>query len=68
MGKGFFHLFYFTDYFTYQGALTILGHYGGSYVEALVHLFPNIGLDKSKFSVVPSMQSEENKEKNAHNK
>eukprot|EP00026_Physarum_polycephalum_P000339 Phypoly_transcript_00339.p1 GENE.Phypoly_transcript_00339~~Phypoly_transcript_00339.p1 ORF type:complete len:1688 (+),score=210.60 Phypoly_transcript_00339:78-5141(+) len=36
-----------------KGAGAILSHYGGSVVEALVQLFPDLALDKSRFSIVP---------------
>eukprot|EP00026_Physarum_polycephalum_P001556 Phypoly_transcript_01558.p2 GENE.Phypoly_transcript_01558~~Phypoly_transcript_01558.p2 ORF type:complete len:464 (+),score=75.56 Phypoly_transcript_01558:1715-3106(+) len=32
----------------------VLAYYGGSLLKALVHLYPNIGIDKSKFYVLPA--------------
>eukprot|EP00026_Physarum_polycephalum_P002518 Phypoly_transcript_02525.p1 GENE.Phypoly_transcript_02525~~Phypoly_transcript_02525.p1 ORF type:complete len:833 (+),score=92.99 Phypoly_transcript_02525:54-2552(+) len=37
-----------------KGARAVLTYYKGSYVKALIDLFPNIGLDYSKFSVLPN--------------
>jgi hypothetical protein len=33
----------------------VLQSYGGSYRKALVHLFPDIGLDETKFQVMPGI-------------
>lgn len=38
-----------------KGVNGVLTYYGGSYTDALLHLFPDIKLDKLKFPYVPSM-------------
>lgn len=36
-----------------KGGSSILIHYGNSFAKALIDLYPNIGLDSSKFTSVP---------------
>lgn len=38
-----------------QGGAKVIDQYNGSVVGALINLFPNIGLDKSKLLALPSM-------------
>lgn len=38
-----------------QGVNSILQHYGGSFVNALLSVYPTIGIDKNKFNILPSM-------------
>lgn len=48
-----------SDLFTFRGlraAQQLVSYYSGSYVVALQSLFPNIGLDKDKFSFYPSVK------------
>lgn len=37
-----------------QGMKSIMKYFGGSAIKALVYLFPDIGLDSSKFLTFPS--------------
>ena len=46
---------YLFVYSFFQGASTTLEYYNGSVSTALVHLFPDIGLDANKFDSLPSM-------------
>jgi hypothetical protein len=38
-----------------QGAKSILAHYNWSYSKALMHVFPDIGLNEVDFATVPRM-------------
>lgn len=38
-----------------KGGKAILGYFKGSLVKALMHLFPDIGLEEIKFEFLPRM-------------
>eukprot|EP00026_Physarum_polycephalum_P002043 Phypoly_transcript_02047.p1 GENE.Phypoly_transcript_02047~~Phypoly_transcript_02047.p1 ORF type:complete len:791 (+),score=118.55 Phypoly_transcript_02047:121-2493(+) len=45
------------DFFENKRAKSILAYYGGNFARALIHLYPDIGLDKSKLAVIPGANS-----------
>ena len=38
----------------YQAGQTVLSYYGGSYVKAVVQLYPDVNLQETKFMNLPS--------------
>eukprot|EP00026_Physarum_polycephalum_P001339 Phypoly_transcript_01340.p1 GENE.Phypoly_transcript_01340~~Phypoly_transcript_01340.p1 ORF type:complete len:1070 (+),score=142.73 Phypoly_transcript_01340:227-3436(+) len=42
-----------TRFQSYKGGFAVLSYYEGDWTKALIHVFPDIGLDKSKLTYVP---------------
>eukprot|EP00026_Physarum_polycephalum_P001959 Phypoly_transcript_01963.p1 GENE.Phypoly_transcript_01963~~Phypoly_transcript_01963.p1 ORF type:complete len:985 (-),score=156.37 Phypoly_transcript_01963:23-2977(-) len=49
-----------TSFLSKRGAREVLSYYGGSYANALAHLFPDLKLDVSKFTKENYYENEEN--------